>query len=58
VHVPVVPRYAGAPREYWEVRVDEWIAAPYGGAEKMDALCGRLQVWISGHEGESRSHTA
>ena len=48
VHVHVVPRYPGAPKEYWGVRVDEWPDAPHGGAGKMVALCGRLRQHLSG----------
>jgi histidine triad (HIT) family protein len=51
VHVHVVPRYPGAPREYWGVHVDEWPNAPHGGAEQMEALCRRLRTWL---ENESR----
>ena len=32
VHIHVVPRYPGAPREYRGVHVDEWPEAPHGGA--------------------------
>jgi histidine triad (HIT) family protein len=47
VHVHVVPRYPGAPREYWGVRVDEWPEAPHGGPEAMAALCERLRAHLS-----------
>ena len=43
LHVHVVPRYPGAPREYWGIRVDEWPEAPRGGAEEITALCARLR---------------
>lgn len=43
LHVHVVPRYPGAPREYWGIHVDEWPGAPRGGAEEIDALCMRLR---------------
>lgn len=43
LHIHVVPRYPGAPREYWGVRVDEWPDAPRGGAQEMTALCVRLR---------------
>jgi histidine triad (HIT) family protein len=43
LHIHVVPRYAGAPREYWGVHVDEWPDAPHGGAEEMTTLCARLR---------------
>jgi len=43
LHIHVVPRYPGAPREYWGVRVDEWPDAPRGGAQEIAALCARLR---------------
>jgi diadenosine tetraphosphate (Ap4A) HIT family hydrolase len=43
VHIHVVPRYPGAPREYWGVHVDEWPEAPRGGPQEMAALCARLR---------------
>ena len=46
VHIHVVPRYPGAPREYWGVHVDEWPDAPHGGAREVEALCGRLRAYL------------
>lgn len=43
LHIHVVPRYPGAPPEYWGVHVDEWPDAPRGGPEEMAALCERLR---------------
>ncbi|MBI5566589.1 MAG: HIT family protein [Chloroflexi bacterium] len=43
VHFHVVPRYPGAPREFWGVHVDEWPDAPHGGPDEMAALCDRLR---------------
>jgi histidine triad (HIT) family protein len=43
MHIHVVPRYPGAPREYWGTRVDEWPDALHGGAQKIIALCERLR---------------
>jgi histidine triad (HIT) family protein len=48
LHVHVVGRYPGAPREYWGVRVDEWPDAPHGGAEEVAALCERLRASLRG----------
>jgi diadenosine tetraphosphate (Ap4A) HIT family hydrolase len=47
LHVHVVPRYPGAPREYRGVRVDEWPDAPRGGPAEMAALCARLRGLLS-----------
>ena len=46
VHVHVVPRYPGAPRQYWGTRVDEWPDAPRGGPQEMAALCARLRIHL------------
>jgi histidine triad (HIT) family protein len=46
LHIHVVPRYPGAPREYWGVRVDEWPDAPRGGADEVTELCTRLQATL------------
>lgn len=44
LHVHLLPRYPGTPREYWGVRVDEWPAAPRGGQEQIQSLCDRLRA--------------
>ncbi len=43
LHIHVVPRYPGAPRDYWGVRVDEWPDAPRGGVSEITAVCDRLR---------------
>jgi len=43
----VVPRYPGAPREYYGPRVDEWPDAPHGGPDEIMALCDRLRAWLA-----------
>ena len=43
LHIWVVPRYPGTPREYWGFRVDEWPEAPKGGAREIEALCERVR---------------
>jgi diadenosine tetraphosphate (Ap4A) HIT family hydrolase len=43
LHVHVVARYPGAPREYWGLHVDEWPNAPQGGPEEIEAVCQRLR---------------
>jgi hypothetical protein len=48
VHVHVLPRYPGAPREYWGVRVDEWPDAPRGGPAEMADVCARLRACLQG----------
>ena len=43
VHLHVVARYPGAPREYYGPKVDEWPDAPHGGPDEIAALCDRLR---------------
>jgi diadenosine tetraphosphate (Ap4A) HIT family hydrolase len=43
VHLHLVPRYPGTPREYWGPRVDEWPDAPRGDAAQIVALCVRIR---------------
>jgi diadenosine tetraphosphate (Ap4A) HIT family hydrolase len=43
VHVHVIGRYPGAPREYWGPKVDEWPDAPRGDAEAIAHLAARLR---------------
>jgi hypothetical protein len=38
LHIQVVPRYPGTPREYWGTRVTEWPEARRGGVEAMAAV--------------------
>jgi diadenosine tetraphosphate (Ap4A) HIT family hydrolase len=44
LHVWLVPRYPGTPREYWAMRVGEWPGAPRGGPVEIAALCDRLRA--------------
>jgi len=43
LHIWLVPRYPGTPREYWGLRVDEWLDAPMGGVGEIEALCDRIR---------------
>ncbi|HZU12446.1 MAG TPA: GrpB family protein [Chloroflexota bacterium] len=43
LHVHIVPRYPGAPTEFWGVHVDEWPEAPRGGWDEIGALAERLR---------------
>lgn len=44
LHIHLVPRHPGTPREYWGLRVNEWPDAPTGGVEEIAALCERLRA--------------
>lgn len=39
LHVWVVPRYTGTPREYWALELFEWPARPRGTAEGVEEIC-------------------
>jgi diadenosine tetraphosphate (Ap4A) HIT family hydrolase len=47
LHVWLVPRYPGTPRDYWGPRVDEWPEGPRGGPADIAALCGRLRAQLA-----------
>ncbi|MBV9258477.1 MAG: HIT family protein [Ktedonobacteraceae bacterium] len=46
VHIHIVPRYPGTPREYWGTHVDEWPDAPRGSEAEIAALCERLRTYL------------
>jgi histidine triad (HIT) family protein len=46
VHVHVIGRYPGAPREYWGPRVDEWPEAPRGDAVRIAEVAGRVRDYL------------
>lgn len=43
LHVHLMARYPGTPREYWQERVVEWPDGPRGGRPEMEALVARLR---------------
>ena len=46
LHVFLVPRYPGTPREFWGVRVDEWPEGPRANASQIEALCEQLRSFL------------
>ncbi|MEZ0092281.1 HIT family protein [Streptacidiphilus sp. EB129] len=44
LHVHLLPRYPGTPREYWWDRVDEWPGAPRGGEAEAASLVEQLRA--------------
>lgn len=46
VHVHVIGRYPGAPREFWGARVDEWPGAPRGDVAAMGRLAARVREYF------------
>jgi diadenosine tetraphosphate (Ap4A) HIT family hydrolase len=47
VHIHVIGRYPGAPRDYWGPKVDEWPDAPRGGETEIEALVCRLREFMT-----------
>ncbi len=47
VHIHVVPRYPGAPRDYWGTHVTDWPEAPRGDAKAIEQLCERLRTYLA-----------
>jgi RimJ/RimL family protein N-acetyltransferase/diadenosine tetraphosphate (Ap4A) HIT family hydrolase len=47
LHVHLLPRYPGTPREYWWTRVDEWPQARRGNAADIDALVHDLRAYLA-----------
>jgi histidine triad (HIT) family protein len=48
VHVHVIGRYPGAPRDYWGPRVDEWPDAPHGAEQEIASVTARLRDFLRG----------
>jgi histidine triad (HIT) family protein len=46
LHVHLLPRYPGTPREYWWDRVDEWPDARRGRAPEITALVRDLRAGV------------
>jgi histidine triad (HIT) family protein len=51
VHVHVIGRYPGAPREFWGSKVDEWPDAPRGGEAEIEQVSGRVRAFLHEHYG-------
>jgi diadenosine tetraphosphate (Ap4A) HIT family hydrolase len=51
VHVHVIGRRPGAPREYWGPRVDDWPQAPRGGEAEIAQVADRLRDYWTEHYG-------
>ncbi len=46
IHIHVLGRFPGAPREYWGPKVDEWPDAPRGGEAEIAAVAGRMRDFM------------
>lgn len=51
VHVHIIGRYPGAPRQYWGPRVDEWPDAPHGGEHEIAQVADRVREYLQTHSG-------
>jgi histidine triad (HIT) family protein len=49
VHIHVIGRYPGAPREYWGAKVDEWPGAPKGNENAIADLAEQVRSWLEIH---------
>lgn len=47
VHIHVLGRYPGAPREYWGPKVDEWPDAPRGNETEIAAVAQRIRDFMA-----------
>jgi len=47
LHVHLLPRYPGTPREYWWTRVDEWPDARRGGEPEIAELVRGLRAYLA-----------
>lgn len=46
VHVHVIGRYPGAPRQYWGPKVDEWPDAPRGAEREIEEVASRVRRFL------------
>ena len=48
LHIHMIGRYPGAPKEYWGMKVDEWPDAPRGDEVEIMKLVDRLRKYLAG----------
>lgn len=48
LHVHLLPRFPGTPRDYWGTHVTEWPAARRGGAAEIAVLVQELRGYLTG----------
>jgi diadenosine tetraphosphate (Ap4A) HIT family hydrolase len=49
VHVHVIGRYPGAPKEFWGAKVDEWPEAPKGKESEIEQVAARVRSFLHEH---------
>lgn len=47
LHIHVIPRYKGAPMEFWGVKIDEWPEGPHGDKEQVYEFCKKIRHYLS-----------
>lgn len=53
LHMHIVPRYIGTPKEYWgPMSVHDWTGAPVGGKKEVIELCLRIKTYLETHDHE------
>ena len=50
LHVHIIGRYPGAPREYWGPKVDDWPDAPRGAAAEIKDLSARIRMFLNQYQ--------
>ncbi len=48
LHVHLLPRYPGTPRDYWGLRLDEWPEAPRADHQAITQVCERVRDFLHG----------
>jgi histidine triad (HIT) family protein len=48
LHIHLLPRYPGTPREYWWEKVATWPDAPRGGEQEITVLVAALRGYLDG----------
>lgn len=51
LHIQIIPRYVGTPREYWGPKVTNWPDAPIGGHVQIAAFADRFRSYLDLHKG-------
>jgi histidine triad (HIT) family protein len=46
LHVHLLPRFPGTPREFWGLNVDRWPQARRGGTAEIVTLVGELRGYL------------
>lgn len=51
LHVHLLPRFPGTPREYWWTRVDEWPKARRGNRSQITEVVSKLRGYLADRDG-------